>query len=238
MGTENNSLDDIDWEDLLEEEDEQEEEDEEDEDEDEDDDDGGERTFTQVEVNRIMSKEKKAGRRSGIRKVLEELGVESIAEAKEKLGQTSNNRGTNDNGGNEQDPEAAEQARKAKEAADREKAEAARLKLEAKVERRLVRAKVDDKKIERALRMIDLDDLDDGDDDEIDVAIEDLREDLPELFTESKSKDDDDEDKGKPRAPGSNPGGVPRKKGTATPQDKAMARLQKRHGAKLSNTKS
>ncbi|MFP5368503.1 MAG: hypothetical protein ACLGIS_17025, partial [Actinomycetes bacterium] len=36
----------------------------------------------------------------------------------------------------------AEQARKAKEAADREKAEAARLKLEAKVKRRLVRAKV------------------------------------------------------------------------------------------------
>lgn len=238
--------DEIDWEELLEEEDEEEEDGEEDEDEDDDDDDNDEgpviygrqfgKTFSQRDLNWIMSREKKAGRKSGQRKVLEALGVDSIEEAKEKLSQDGGQE-EEDKGKTPEDKAAAEQARKDREAAAADRAEAKRLKLEAKVERKLLAADVKPDKIEKALRLIDFDDIDDGDTDDIESAVADLKEDTPEWFKSDDDDEDDDMSKSKSKKPpSSNPGGVPRKKGQPSSSDRASARLRERHGNKLSKS--
>lgn len=227
------------WEELLEEEEEEEEEDEEDEDEDDDEEEEEERTFSQTEVNRIMSREKKSGRRSGQRKVLEELGVSSISEAKEKLAATKTGK-KNKEEDEEDDSASNEELLKAQRERDEAKREAEQTKLEAKVERKLLAADADPKRVEKALRLIDLSEIED--DDDIEDAIEDLRDELPEFFLEDD--DDDDEEDGVKRSksrrrkspPPSNPGGAPRKKRQPTASDRAAQRLKERHGSKLAKS--
>lgn len=213
-------------EDFLEEEEEEEEEGEEEEDDGEDSEDsesdsgdsedGEEKTFTQAEVNRIMSKEKKAGRRSGQRKVLDELGVDSIEEAKQLLTKESDS-GDTGSGNSSEDSDKLDKERKRLE---RERVETKKDRLKVSIERKLIRAGVQEDLLDRAVRMIDLDDLGDGEDDEIVSAIEDLKDDIPTLFEDKRSKDS---------KPGSHPGGKPRSKGKSSPRDRAMARLQERH---------
>lgn len=225
------------WEEMLEEEDEEEEENEEDEeDDDEDEGEGEPRTFNQEEVNSIMSREKKAGRRSGKRQVLEELGFASVSEAKEKLAKASDtgkpkgkNKENEDDGDDDgQDSLAAERR------------EIALDKVSVKVERALLAANIDPKKAEKAVRLIDLEDLIDGDADDIEAAVEALEEEFPEFFPEEDNEGDEDDvkrrTKGRTKVASSHAGGKPRSKAQASASDRANRRLQERHGSKLAKS--
>lgn len=189
--------------------------------------------FTQRQVNAVATREKRDGIKAGRRKLLEEMGFATEEELKEAVqakqdGQKKDDADT-----------AAERKKLDKEKADAksDREAAAKDKHDAKVERRMLRAGVQLKKLEKVARLIDVEVG--AEPDEIDEAIEELKEDFPEFF--SSNSDDDDEDdesdsqrKGtesrkKGKNPDSNPG---RKAGGAkakSSEDKAKERLAARH---------
>jgi hypothetical protein len=186
-----------------------------------------ERTFTQAEMNRIASQEKKDGRNATLREVAEKLGIEDLDEAASVLADYRES----------QDREKSE-AQKARETADKEaaeakqlKAEAAREKHETKVERYLLRAGVPEgegdeegKALSRVARMLDVEVG--ADSDEIRDAVEELQKDFPALFAKSQESDDEDD---KSKNVDSDTGKGPKKKEASTSVDNARSRLAKRH---------
>lgn len=193
-----------------EEEESEEEESEEDEEEEEDPD---EKKFSQKDVNRIMAKEKKEGRRTGRKTVLEELGFSSVEEAKKKLAAATKAKPkAKPDDDDETEDDSSEQV------PDRTMS-----RLEARAERLLIRGGAPDseKKLAGLIRMLDLDPS--MDEDDVTSAVEELKEEMPALF--------DSTDKGNGRKPPrpSDPGTGRRKK-TVRSADKATSLMERRHG--------
>lgn len=180
------------------------------------------KTFTQADVNRLAAKEKKEGKRAGIKSVMEELGIKDLDEAKQALEAIrKKNDGTEDA---EQQKQTREQVRKELEKEfERDKA---RIRLEAKAELALIKAGLKAEKTDKVLKMLDIDSAEDLDD--INDQIEDIKKDFPEMF-QSKNSDEDDEGKKEPKS--TKPGTQPRKKGPEA--DATKTRLQQRHGTTL-----
>lgn len=186
------------------------------------------KTFTQEDLNRVASREKKEGRAGAKREILEELGVDDLEAAKEAIAAKTQRE-------EEQRTETEKALAKAAEA------EAKAAKKEAELEQRLhdstvkdalLEAGVDRKNVSRIVSMVTVEVG--ADEEAITEAVEELREDLPNLFTEQESDDDDDdEDKGPPKkkAPvGSDVGNAPPKsKKSKSGKDKAMDKLRERH---------
>lgn len=146
------------------------------------------KTFTQDEVNQMMTREKDEGRRAAERKIAEDLGV-APEEAKTILADWRK----------QQDDKKtdADKLAEDRKAVDSERQDATRIKHEALVERSIILQGVTDEgKIRRIVGAL-------GDDvkigskpDDISAAVVKLREELPELFGT-----------GSPRPPSGNPGG-------------------------------
>jgi signal recognition particle GTPase len=178
-----------------------------------------EKLFSQDDVNRIMTKEKDQGKRSGRREVLDSLGFESFEEAQafKKLLQ-------------EADAAKLSEADRAKKEAEAEKAAAAQERLEAKrdrfaakLERQLTTAGVQPELVGKVTRLIESDV--DSTDEEITAAVAELKATMPQLFTPAQQE---------PKLPTGDPGrATGGKKPSDTPEKRAEARLQARHGDRL-----
>lgn len=159
----------------------------------------GEKTFTQAEVNAMMAREKDQGARSAAEQLAKDLGT-SVEEAKAIIKEHHDR----------VEGEKSE-AQKARDAADKEKAEAEKAKSEAaqerheaKVERLLLRAGLDpgdeDKRLTRAMRMIDIEVG--AEDTVVQAAVDDIKKDEPGWFGEGvKSKPKNSDPKGTPPKP-------------------------------------
>lgn len=212
----------------------------EDEDEDEDDDEDSDETdkpkkgksFTQRQVNAVATREKREGKKAGKNELLKALGYATEEELKEAI------EAKQEADAKKPDPEVDKERKKL----DREKAEtkaereaAAKDRHAAKVERFLLKGGASLSKLERLSRLIDIEVG--ADDDEIEDAIDSLKEELPELFS-SNSSDDDEEDKPRSRSkgtdtrrknPDSNPGRKASPKGSKSIEDKVKERLAQRN---------
>jgi hypothetical protein len=158
-----------------------------------------EKSFSQSEMQRIATREKAEGKRAGVKAFLEELGLASTDELKAIIKQ-------------KQDAEDAEKSelQKAQKAAAEATSRAAAAEAAAaaerqaiKVERQLVAAGVPPAKVEKVRGMLALDS--DVDDEGITAAVDELRQEFPELF----QKADDTEDDGTTTTQGGRTGGPP-----------------------------
>lgn len=177
--------------------------------------DDGEKKFSQADLNRLLAREKSDGKRVAMAEALSALGVKDIDEAKNIITTVKDAEQKNLS-----DAEKAKnEAIKAREDADKEKAEAAREKLSAMKERALVKAKVADEQISLVAKLVEVDDG--ADQDAVNVAVEDLKKTMPQLF-EPANPD--------PKPPGGNPGRQPRGgNNQQTPAQAAAAVLAARH---------
>jgi hypothetical protein len=205
-------------------------------DEEEDDEPKGKSKLTQRQVNAIMAKEKRDGKRSGRREVLEELGFKTLEEAKKALQRKTEKDADTDDADNKAIAEAKDKLREAEKERDA-------LKFQSKLERQLLAADALPGKVEKAVRLLDLEQ--DASADEIAEAIEDLRDDIPALFKANSDDGDDDDESGSSsgssRRKGTEPapqrrkvkdsdaGSRRKKPQTASPQARAKARLAERH---------
>jgi hypothetical protein len=173
-------------------------------DDEEDDDTEASGSFTQDQVNRFLSKERKKTKRSVERDIAEQLGM-PIADAKKALEDLAE--------GRKPEAQAALDRRSAE--LDKREVELEKLKLSLTVRERLQEQGVRPERLRRAVKLVELDD-DEPDDDDILAAIDELKQDMPELFAQPKPPDnqEDDDDEGtKPRrrrAPSSDPATPPR----------------------------
>ena len=185
---------------------------------DHDDDDDGEdegnkepKTFTQEEVNRIMSKEKKDGRRAGKAKLLEDLGVSSLEEARSKMSSPAKSK--DDGEGKPTESDTSEQEKRAMQA------ERKQMKIVGRAERSLIRAGApdDDRTLAGLVVMLDLDS--DSDADDITTAVEELKDSNPALFGTT----------GTGTPPGTDPGRG-KKRAKPASKDAAGDLMKARHG--------
>ena len=205
--------------------------------------------FPQEHVTKVAAKEKREGRKAGMRQALQELGFDSLEQAKEAIGQMGatddddgNDDATDKGKGSKQDDSQNRRAQlKLEQDRDKLRKERDDLKRdrhELKVTQALLQAGVDSSKASRSAKLLDVEVG--AKDDDIKDAIEELKEEFPELFAPKKSSEEDDEDeddegtgdnkKKKPARGDSNPGNRPRKKAPKqTPEEAAQARLKARH---------
>jgi hypothetical protein len=190
----------------------------------------------QSRMTQLLTREKKVGIKAGRKAVLKELGFDTLDAAKAKLSQSETKKPTDD-ASDEKDKE-AQRTRDAETAKVQHEAKIS--KAESLLTRRLTMAKVDPNKLDAAIKIMDAEEHVESDADEVDAAIEELQEKMPEFFL----SEDDDEDGDKPRkktskrpATKSNPGGAPRKKGEPSAADRVTSRLQRRHGSKMEAAK-
>lgn len=184
--------------------------------------------MSQDRLSKITTREHKRGEREGRKAVLKALGFSTLDEAKSALNPDDEDQDKGNKPGSQDD--------KAKREVEEAKREAEEAKKSAQIERRLLRTEgFNVKRLDHAVRLLDVKELLEADDDEIDDAIESLREEIPELWDSGDGDEEDDPSKKsrrKPSARKSNPGSPPRKR-QATMQDAVQSRLSKRHGAKL-----
>ncbi len=153
-------------------------------DDDDEEDDAEEETFTQADVNRIASREKKQARRG----LLKDLGVDTLEDLKAIV---QKHKDSQDETLSETD-KARKQAEADREAAAKDRKELAQEKQMTKVERALIRAGIDDGKLTRALRGVDLpSDPEDFDEDFIKDLVKDLKADEPGWFDTEDEEDDE-----------------------------------------------
>lgn len=188
-----------------------------DDDSDEDDDDGEgdededeEDLIPQSEVNKIAAKEKRDGRRSERAKILKDLGVKSLDEAKRKMS------------GSKPKKKAGEDEDETDDTSEQDTHDRALDRVHGKAERLLLRAGADDDEglLAGLITMLDIDS--DSDDSDITTAVDELKEERPALF-------DKTEPKPKTRPRGSDAGRGKRRT-KASPDDKAREMLERRHG--------
>lgn len=176
------------------------------------------RTFSQDELDRIVSREKDQAKRSVAKQLQEQLGV-SIEEARTILDE-ARKRSDAEKTETQREREAAQRE---KEEAQRERAEAARERHVTRVERGLLKAGVPDEALERVARMVDVEVG--ADNESLSDAISSLKEELPLLF-ESKPADE------RKQPPSSDPKGKPKQ---PAPDDDALSqgaeRAKKRYGS-------
>lgn len=177
-----------------------------------------ERTFTQADVDRLVGRARTEARRTSVTEVAEQLGC-TVDEAKQVLDAVR----AADAAQQTDAQRALAAAQDAQAAADQARAEAAAERLAARVERRLLAAGVPDTALARAARMVDLDP--DVDDDAIDTEIDQLKSDVPALFTPAT---------GTGTTPPPNPGAPPRKPpangAVKTARERAEDRFKNRPG--------
>lgn len=188
--------------------------------------------FTQDDLNRVGSREKKEGREAALKEFAAKLGIESLDEAAKIIKEHKDR----------QDQEKSE-AQLAREAADKEKAEALKEKAdanrerhEARVERHLLRAGVPEGEgdtagvaLARVARMLDVEVGADAE--AITEAVEELKKDFPALFTPSEKKEEEGS-----KNQNSDPGNKPKKPPSSTSKDNAMSRLAARHPGVVKQT--
>lgn len=210
------------------------EEDEEDETEEDDDDEKKPKTFTQDQVNKIMAKEKREGKKAGVRSLLAKLEVsdeEELSELLEAGKATKVVKGKKDD-----DEDDAERERERKRERDRDKEKDKTRAIKAR--NRLVKAELISAGMPRddAEDFVDLVKFDDGDhdpdDEAVTAAVDDLKERRPKLF-EVPDDDDDDASNGKSqqrrRTPDVRTPRPPKKRSKADPEADAKAALHKRY---------
>ena len=184
-----------------------------------------EKTFAQEDVTRIAAREKDEGKRAGQRAVLQELGFDSIEEAQSFRRQLD-----------EAESAKLSEVDRAKKEAERDREDAARDRLEAAsmkhsitVERVLVKQGLDQEIAEEVSQLVKVDVG--STQEEISTAIAELKQKMPQLFTSVPGAT------GTPKIPNGDPGRAPSGNPPQDPEKAARDRLNKRHGAKISNRK-
>jgi len=175
------------------------------------------KTFTQDEVTRMMAREKREGKESGVRSVAEQLGV-SVEEAKTIIAErneASEKKKTED----EKRIEAAEKKSaeaEAKVTAAEEKAFTADLRS------KLLEMGINPAKLANAVKLVEASYTDE--EEKVTDAVDKFVEETPEWFTSEEET---------PGPPGSRlPKGPPKPSGDSK-EDRVKARLQARHGSRL-----
>jgi len=175
-----------------------------------------EKTFSQDEVSRIGTREKREGKSAGQREILETLGVKDVDEAKEIL-----------EAHRKREQESLSEAEKARREAEKEKEEATKERVaarqerhESRIERFLISAGVDVKASGKAVKLVDLEVTDGLEDEDYQAAVEALKKDMPTLFSSTKNQGNPGSD------PGKGPGGDG---GSASSQERAKEVLARRH---------
>lgn len=191
-----------------------------------DDGDGGGSTgsggLSQDEVQRIAAKEKREGKRSGQRELLEALGFDSLDDAKAAVERAREA----DDAARDEQTRAREEAAEAKRKADAATQTASMARHEVAVIKGLLKAGSDPETVDDLVPMVKAEVGADAD--EIQDAISSLKEKFPALF-ESNASASEDDDSGEDTGggtPDSNPGPAKKgekKKGTA--EDRARERL-------------
>lgn len=191
------------------------------------------KTFTQEELDKIVGRERGQGRKAARNELLKELGFENMEEAKGLMEQLR--------AAGDANLEEHERIRKAGERAQAEAKEALesakRLKHDALVERRLLKANVDPDQTEMVAKLIEVELGSDAED--IDSAIEDLMDKMPQVFAAPGSEDEGEESESESqgrRPVHTDPGRSKAKKQKTSPSERANSRLQQRHGSRLKNT--
>ncbi len=211
-------------EDDLDEEDHDEDE-EQDEDSEEDDDEESELPFTQEQFDRAVARARKNARRAQTDRMLAELGVKDLNEARKLITTAQKKPKTPPKEEESESTEKDDEIQKLKrQLAERDRTDRVKEALEA--------AGVIPAKRHKAARLLDFD-SEDPSEDEIADEISELREEWPELFQsgsedEEDSDDDDDEPKTRKRSSSAPPAPKRKRKGKS-PGDRAMERLKQRH---------
>jgi hypothetical protein len=181
--------------------------------------------FTQDRLNRIMGREKNDGRRAREQELLDEFGVNSVEDLKELLAEKEKPDPSDDF--RKAVEKATDVARKATQRAEQAEAEAAQAKFDAKVNLALLTADVPAKSVNKIAKLLDL--KPDADEDDIADAIDDLKVELPNLFSQQDSNADGEQDRD-PRPRHSDPGRPPRQPNKpATSREQARSLLDERH---------
>lgn len=138
----------------------------------------GDRTWKVSDLQRIAAEEKRQGKRSGERGVLEALGVDNVDAAKELIAAAKKQREAEES----EAQRAKREAEEARQTADRERAEAAAERRQSSLERALVRQGVNDDDLDDAVLLLDRGLDKDADADAILDAAKKLKERRAELF--------------------------------------------------------
>lgn len=158
------------------------------------------RTFTQADVDKIAGRRASEGEKAAARKMLEELGVKDVGEAK-KVIEAARKAAEKDKTELERERTKASEATTAAETARREAAVA---QAQLKIDRHLLAAGAEPQRLERLSKMVFVELDDDADDDAIKEAIESVKTDFAEAFTKT-----DDANEGKKKT-GPAPSGAAR----------------------------
>jgi hypothetical protein len=158
------------------------------------------RTFTQADVDKIAGRRASEGEKAAARRLLEELGVKDVGEAK-KVIEAARKAAEKDKTELERERTKATEAAAAAESAKRE---AATAKAQLKIDRLLLDAGAQPGRLGRLSKMVFVEIDDDADDDAIKEAIESVKTDFAEAFTKT-----DDADSGKKKT-GPAPSGAAR----------------------------
>lgn len=150
--------------------------------------DEGGRTFTQAELDRIVGRRASESERQASRKLLEELGVKDAGEAK-KLLDAARKAADRDKSETEK---ATAKAAEQETIAQRATREAAEARMQLKIDRKLLAAGVKPAKLERLSKTVYVELEDDADDDAIKTAIDDIKTDFPEAFTDDNGEGEKD----------------------------------------------
>lgn len=194
---------------------------------------GKKSSFSQEDLDRVGTREKSRGKRQGRKELFDELGVADLDELKAKLGKVDEN----DAEGQRDLDAQKEAAAKSKREADQARKEADKERFLARVERRLIKADADPERLEKIARLLDFeDDVSELDLEDIDAAIDDLKKDMPELFTKKDSDGEDGDGGGRRRdADGSrgprdsDPGRRTPKPPSGDPEEAARQKVRERH---------
>ena len=191
--------------------------------------DDGKIKFTQEELNRVASKEKKDGKKAGRSEILSELGLEDEGQLKDIVTQYQEQRDRNRSDLEKAQNETAAERTK-REAAE---ARADNLELGNRVADLLSEAGMGLKAARKSVRLIDANkEMSDHD---IEELIKELKADMPGMFGESNNEDDEGSE-GKPKPPkSSDPGRPPKPKSDdkSSATDRARDRLSQRHPDKI-----
>lgn len=195
--------------------------------------------MSQENFTEAMKRERSKGKRIARREVLRELGVRDMDELKSKMAAPGDRTDDDDLDKNKESEKARRDTEKAQRERDEARAEAAQVRLEANVERALLAADVPAKQVARVARMIVVDPG--ADDDEINDAIDELKEEMPHLFKSATDGDDDGEedeedssngnDRNRRSGPPRSDPGQPkrRRRPSGSTKDQAKSLLHERH---------
>lgn len=166
------------------------------------------KTFTEADMNRIRLRETRKAETAARKKLLDELGVTDPAAAKKALAKIK----ADDEKNKDAIQKAAEAKTEAERAADEAKRDASQARLERKVDRALVKANVDPKRIDRIAKLVHGELGDEPDDDDLAEAIETIKGEFPESFAEVEDGDGKKDEGRKPAPSGNGKGGTPAQK--------------------------